>query len=241
MPIPTLTGAYLIDLTNDNLAGYQNGVDSRALLSFLNMAKDEVWSVIKELHDEYFQVFSQNTNPSGDFYFPQLSTAIREYTLPEDLRSIEYIELLDPMYCGVKFTYCKLNNPAFRAARQAANSSGGPNPPNNENEDFLYTIAGKDQFVLASYPPANLNISLWYTRALPDFEAGDELGEIVFPFTKKLAEYAAKRVMLADQDPGQFSQWAKEWRDSLINLVQAAGERNDADPQFAEDFSGDSF
>jgi hypothetical protein len=61
MSITQITGQYLVNMANDLLGGYQNGVDSRALLTFLNAAKDELWSVTKELHDEYFQVFSQNT------------------------------------------------------------------------------------------------------------------------------------------------------------------------------------
>ncbi len=238
MAAPTITGAYLIDLTNDLLAGYQNGVDQRALLSYLNLAKDEVWAVIKELHDEYFQVFSQNTNSSGDYYFPQLSTSLREYTLPTDLRSIEYIECTDQAYGGTKFVYAKLNSPEFREERAQSNELGGPEP-NNDVNVYHYTVAGKNQFVMASYPTADLNVSLWYTRALPDFEAGDVIDEILCPFSKKLAEYAAKQVMLSDQDSGQFNAWSTQWRQSLINLVQSSGERNDADPQFVQDFFGD--
>ena len=45
--------------------------------------------------------------------------------------------------------------------------------------------------------------------------------------------------MLGTQDIGQFEAWTKEWRDSLINCVQAAGQRNDSDPEFVESFWGD--
>jgi len=77
------------------------------------------------------------------------------------------------------------------------------------------------------------------TFALPDFEMGDEISQILFPFVKKIAEYAAKKAMLGTQDVGQFSAWTKEWRDSLINCVQAAGQRNDADVEIVESFWGD--
>lgn len=240
MSVPQITGQFLVDMTNDLLAGYANGVDSRALMTFLNMGKDEVWEVTKELHDEYFQVFSQSTSPTSDYYFPVLNTATRSYTLPADLRSIEFIEVTSATFCGNEFVYAKLNSPEFREERRSSNALGGPDTNNNRNK-FLYSIAGKDQFVMASYPPANLTLVLWYTRALPDFEASDVVSEILFPFSKKLAEYAAKRVMLADQDAGQFAAWRTEWRDSLINLVQSSSSRNDADPQFVEDFEGDSY
>lgn len=238
MAVPTITGAYLVDLTNDLLAGYQNGVDARALLSYLNMGKDAVWEVTKELHEEYFQVFSQSTDPTADYYFPALSTATREYTLPEDLRSIEFIEVTSATYTGNEFIYAKLNSPEFRQSRRDSNALGGPNP-NNNSDKFYYSIAGKDQFVLAAYPPADLTLVLWYTRALPDFEASDVVDEILFPFSKKLAEYAAKKAILGLQDATQFAQWEREWRQSLINMVQSEGTRNDADPQYVQDYCGD--
>jgi hypothetical protein len=238
MAVPTVTGQTLIDIANDMLAGYQNGVDSRALLTYLNLAKDEVWAVTKELHEEYFQVFSQSTNSAADYYFAPLNTTTRSYTLPSDLRSIEFIECTTPGFQGTTFTYAKLNSPQFRAERQASNEANAADS-NNNVDSYTYTIAGKNQFVMAAYPAAALTLVLWYTRALPDFETSDVVDEILFPFSKKLAEFAAKRVMLADQDAGQFAAWKAEWRDSLINLVQSSGTRNDADPQFVVDYFGD--
>lgn len=238
MAVPTVTGQTLIDMANDMLAGYQNGIDSRALLTYLNLGKDEVWGVTKELYEEYFQVFSQSTTPTNDFYFAPLTTNTRNYTLPADLRSIEYIECTTPSYQGTQFVYRKLNSPEFRQERSQSNQLAGPDTNNNVNV-YNYTIAGKNQFVLASYPAVPMTLILWYTRALPDFEASDVVDEILFPFSKKLAEFAAKRAMLADQDAGQFAAWKSEWRESLINLVQAEGTRNDADATFVQDFQGD--
>lgn len=238
MAVPVLTGQDLINMANDLLAGYQNGVDSRALLTYLNLAKDEVWAVTKELHDEYFQVFSQATNSAADFYFPALNTTTRNYTLPEDLRSIEFIEVTTPGFEETEFVFANLNTPQFRDERKASNQAQGPDPNNNVNK-YTYSIAGKNQFVMAAYPAAPMTLILWYTRALPDFEMSDTLDEILFPFNKKLAEYAVKLAMGGNQDPGQFAIWSKDWRESLINLVQASGERNDADPQFVQDFFGD--
>jgi len=235
--VPTVTGQALIDITNDLLAGLQNGVDSRALLTYLNMAKDEVWGVTKELHEEYFQVLSQSTTPTADFYFGPLNIATREYILPADLRSIEFVECITPGFENTKFTYKKLNSPDFQQARMSANAQNGPDL-NNNVDTFFYSIAGKNQFVLASYPPAPLTLILFYTRAIPDFEAGDTVDEILFPFSKKLAEYAAEKVTLGAQNVGLFSAWTKVWRDSLINLVQSEGTRNDADATFVQDFYG---
>ena len=238
MSITQITGQYLINMTNDLLGGYSNGIDSRALLTFLNNAKDEIWSVTKELHDEYFQVFSQNTTSTATNYFPQLSTTVRAYTLPEDCRSIEFVEVQQPIGGGplAVFTYAKLNSPAFKAEREAANIRGGPD---NNSCRYLYSIAGHDQFVLANYPSQAYNITLWYTASIADFEATDVIVDILFPFSKKMAEYAAKAAMMALQDPQGFAAWTQQWRASLINLVQGTGERNDADPTYVVDFVGD--
>lgn len=237
MAAPTITGQYLIDLTNDLLGGYQGSVDSRALMSYINQAKDEIWTVIKELKDEYFQVFSQSTSPTSDYYFPPLTTNNREYTLPEDLRSIEFIEVVTPGYTDIEFKYRKLNSKDFREARKEANTLGGSQPTNNVDE-MIYSIAGQDQFVLASYPPADITITLWYTRALPDYEMSDVISEILCPYSKKIAEYAARRVMMAS-DLTAFTVWTATWKESLINLDQAAAQRNDSDAEFAEEFWGD--
>jgi hypothetical protein len=240
MGVPTVTGQTLVDMANDLLGGYSNSVDSRALLTYLNMGKDVIWEVTKELHEEYFQVFSQSTNASADFYFPALNTTTRNYTLPADLRSIEFIECTTAGFEGTTFTYAKLNSPQFRDERKASNEANGPDV-NNNVRTYVYSIAGKNQFVMAAYPAAALTVVLWYTRALPDFETSDTVDEILFPFSKKLAEYAAQKAMLAAQDAGQFAAWERTWRDSLINLVQSEGTRNDADPQFVQDFEGDCY
>ena len=63
--------------------------------------------------------------------------------------------------------------------------------------------------------------------------------DILFPFSKKMAEYAAKSAMMSMQDPQGFAAWTQQWRASLINLVQGTGERNDADPTYVVDFVGD--
>lgn len=231
-----LVGQDLINLTNDLLAGYQNAVDSRALLSYLNLAKDDVWSITKTLKEELYQVQSQSTTSTADFYFPSLTPGVRQYTLPSDLNSIDFIECTTAGYTNAKFIYRKPTDPDFRAARMSATTDSTSTSQPNE---FLYTIMGKDQFVMADFPPITLTLTLWYTRSLADFEASDQIAEIMFPFGKKLAEYAAKKAMLGTQDPSQFSLWKAEWRDAVITLMQGEGPRNEADPTFVADFMGE--
>lgn len=234
MPLQTITGSDLVDLANDKLAGYQNAVDSRALMSYLNEGKDAVWEILKANNDDFFTKFSQATTPGDDDYFGPIAIGTREYDLPNDFREIRFIECTTPSYEGAQFIFKKPSDPDFRSMRQGA-TAGGPSGNTNICE-FMYTIIG-NQLVLANYPQAALTLILWYTQALPDFEFSDTLPEIMFPYSKNIATYGAKAVML-NQDDSKFAAWKSEWKDSVLSTSQNSAPRNQADPVFVEDFSG---
>lgn len=233
----SLIGSDLIDIANDLLAGYQNAVDSRQLLTYLNEGKDEVWTILKANNDGLFETMSQSTDSTADYYFAPLTSDSREYTLPPDFREIKFIECLTANYTDLAFVYRKPTDEGFRRARIAASETSSPTP---NQTTFLYTIIGKDQFVLADYPPTTLNVVLWYTRSLPDFEASDTIDEILFPFSKKIASYAAKLAMLGVQDSGQFAAWQQQWRESVITMAQGAAPRNEADAEFVQGIDEES-
>lgn len=240
MAVPTITGQYLIDLTNDLLGGYQGSVDSRALMSYINEAKDEIWALLKQLKDDYFEGFTQSTNSSADHYFPNLTSNQRVYSLPGDFHSITWIEVTTQGYTGSKFRYAKANSSDFRNARTRSNTLGTPDPDNNIQE-YIYTLItqnGTQTLVLADYPQTTLAVTIWYTYALPDYEMSDTISDILFPFSKKIAEFASQRVLRADQDASAFATYKADWRDSIVSLVQTAEEKNDSDAEFVEDFEG---
>lgn len=230
-----MNGQDLINEANARLAGYQNGVDAGALLSYLNEGKDEVWALLKELNEEYFVTSSQGTDSTLTNYFPTMSTTSRQYTLPCDLREIKFIEVSTPGFTEVIFEYRDITDEEFRNARRDATTLNqllvGPCT-------VFYTIVGKDQMLLAQYLPANLNITLWYVRSIPDFEADQDVDEVLFPYVKKVATYAAKKAMAGLQDPGQWSVWVAEWKQDCVTLQNSAAERNAADPIFVDDFCG---
>lgn len=224
----------LIDLANSELAGYQNAVDSTALNSFLNEGKDEVWSALKQLNDEYFLVFSQSTVSTDPYYFGPLTTSTREYALPSDFREIKFIEVVTQGYTNAQFVYKDPTSPEFRDARRLANS-GGPNS-NTNNLFFLYTIVGKNQFVMADFPPIPLTLKLWYIRSLADYEPSDSVDEILFPYTKKICTYAVRKALLSTQDQAMWAAWKQEWRDGIISVTSTAAPRNQSDPVFTIGF-----
>lgn len=246
MPGPvSMTGQDLIDGTNSRLSGYQNAVDSDGLLSFLNEAKDEVWAVLKNLHTEYFETSTQNTTPSATNFFPlasdgsslpnnTLQPTVRQYKLPGDLREIKFIEVISKGYEQVVFTYRGIDSDDFRTARRSSNVDSTLTP----SIEYFYTISGKDQFVMAQYPEYPFQITLWYVRSLIDFTATDTIDEILFPYSKKMMDYAVKKAMLSLQDPGQFDRWTMQWKEDLKMIETSASPRNQADAEYVQDFLG---
>lgn len=234
MAVDSMVGQDLINEANARLAGYQNGVDPEALLSYLNEGKDELWALLKNLNDEYFVTSSQNTDNEQLNYFATLDPTKRQFTLPSDLREIKFIEVATAGSTQIEFEYRDITDNEFRMLRRDASTQ----PGNNEICKMLYTIVGKDQMVLAQFPPAALNVTLWYVRSLPDFESDQVVDEILFPYVKKIASYACQRAMLGLQDASQFSMWVTSWKQDCITVTNSAAERNQSDASFVEDFCG---
>jgi len=232
MAVDQLNGQDIIDLANARLAGYANAVSQDDLLGFLNEAKDAVWNVLRGLEDEYFVTPSQATQSSESYYFPALSPTVREYNLPTDLREIKFIECTTSGFTGLQFVFRAITDEDFRSLRRAANE--GTVAITNNPDTILYTVVGKKTIVFADFPPAALTLTIWYVRSIPDFEAADPVDEILFPYSKKIASYAAKAIMLATQDPVQFQMWSSKWREDVIEIAQGADGRNGSDPVFVQ-------
>src|ERR1700690_506803 len=235
LPIQSVT-----DMINRRLSGWQNAVSSDQVLDALNDGVAEVWNVLKSFHQDYFGQSTQSTDSTQLNYFPLLTTSAPEYPLPEDLREVKFIECITSGYEELRFWYSELTDPEFRGARFLGNQVGIANPVTTDtSEEMLYTIVGKDRFILAIYPPVNLSITIWYIRSLPTYEDGDILDEILFPYHNKVADFAAKKLMLENQEPTAWHAWTQEWKQGILSLATGAGERNQADAQFVQDFLGD--
>lgn len=231
-----MVGADLVNLANDRLAGYENAVSPSTLMSFVNEGKDAVWNLMKSLDKEYFMQVTQNTSPASASYFPSLTAASREYTLPSDCSSLEFIECLTPGYQTADFEFLEMNSTQFKELRRAGGVSG--QPLGVSPFVIYYTIVGKDQFVLVAYPPATLALRLWYIRSIPDYESDTNVDDIVFPYAKLIANYAVQKALLSIQDPVQFTLWVSSWKSDVIELMQNAGDRDTTNAQFAEDYNG---
>lgn len=237
-----LSGQALINLAQTNLGGLANAVTPDQLLSFINEGKDELWSILKQQNENLFTVSSQSTTPTGSYYFAPLSTTVREYALPFDVRDILFIEVTGPSgYERVKFTRRPMLSSPFRDARTSAtafNAQGSSSSLSGVGE-YFYDIVGKGTLVLAQYPEIAFSLNIWFVRALPDITVGQTSGtidEIVFPFHKKIVDFAVSKIMLRE-DMSEFAIWKEQWKEDIINVVQGVG-RKSADPQFVQDFEG---
>lgn len=240
-----MVGQDLVNMANDRLAGLSNGVADSALVDYLNEGKDEVWSVLKNLNDDYFTTSTQNTDSTQTNYFPrdingnplangELNTTTRSYLLPTDFREIKFIEVTTKGFEQTIFTYRNINEEDFKTARRSASVD----PTLTPTVEYFYTILGANRFELAQYPESSFALTIWYVQTIPDFEVADTISSIVLPYSKKIVDYAVKKAMIGMQDPGQFALWVNEWKEDVKTVASTAAPRNQADAQFVEDFLG---
>lgn len=229
-----LVGQDLLDLVQSRLGGYGNYGDTTTLMSYLNEGKDEVWAVLKSLNTDYFTKISQTTDNTQLNYFANFATSTRQYTLPTDFREMTLFIVTDPAYAQTKFTYKKIQDRDFQDALKSSNVDNTLTP----TVEYLYTILGRDQLLLASFPEYPFTPQIYYTSGLLDFEIDDTIDQILIPYVKKIADFASMKIMLSAQDQDQFEEWRKTWKDSLLMIATSAGPRNLADPEFVADFNG---
>src|SRR5271169_2339578 len=158
------TGIALVNMVNNRLLGYRGAVTNAQILEYLNEAQDEVWTVLKALQKDYFGQLSQYTDPTAPYYFGPLQTNNRVYTLPSNFASMRFVEPLQQGYEQIVFKFVEIDSPEFQSARRAANVDQSLTP----TVEYWYTIFGKNQFILAVYPEATMNIVMYYIRTLND-------------------------------------------------------------------------
>jgi len=231
-----MTGQALIDLTNGFLAGYQNAVDSGMLLKLLNEGKNEVWMILKTLRQDWFIQSTQNTDATVNNFFGPLSTTVREYPLPADFHEMKFIEVLDVGFEDCAFIARDMASAQFKELRRSSTNQPAGTQANLE---YHYDIVGKGTFILAEYPEINFqNVRLWYVRMVPDFGPNDKIDEVVYPYSTKIAMYAAKLAMLPLQDQPMYESWTKEWKEAVMRIATSASPRQIADTVYVDAWDG---
>lgn len=234
MSNPTTTGQDLIDSLRIRLGGLANAFTVDKCLSLLNDGVTEVWSVIRSLDGDYFGASSQDTTSANDDFFLDLSATVREYDLPKNCRELRAIECLAVGFEDRVFQFRRFDDPEFQAARRFSTAGGASASSSIAN--YLYTIFG-NQFLLAQFPEATLKLKLWYIKSIDEIDT-TAIPEILFPFNKKIVDYAAERAMLSTQNESLSQAWMVEWKDDVRTLAMSTGSRTSTNATFASDYLG---
>src|SRR5712664_582190 len=110
MSNPQVTGQDLLDAMRIQLGGLSNAFDTDKQLYFINEGKNEVWAVIRSLDLDYFADASQDTDTTKDDFFVDLSTTVREYSLPKNCREVRAIECTTAGFTDRIFEFRKFDS-----------------------------------------------------------------------------------------------------------------------------------
>ena len=102
-----------------------------------------------------------------------------------------------------------------------------------EDVHILYGVKSR----LAQFPEAVMQLKLWYIKAIDDVDITG-VPEILFPFNKKIVDYAAKKAVLSTRNLDMTMAWKSEWQESVKMLAMTVGARESTNPTFVTDFTG---
>lgn len=236
MSNPIISGQSLIDLLRINLGGLSNAWTVDQLLAFLNNGKDEVWSIVKSMEFDYFTDATQDTDSTQDDFLVDLNPTTREYALPKNLREIRFVEALTVGFQTRRYVYRDISHVDFRNARLESDSLGSNSGLQEFSSKIFYTVFG-NQLIFADYPDSNIQLKIWYIAAIDDIGVGD-VPAILFPFSRKIVDYAAKKASLSAQNMEMLAGWKDDWAESVRTIALSVGPRSQSDAQFVEDFTG---
>src|ERR1700720_4171105 len=83
-----LRGSDIVAMVQDRLGGYANALNENVILDVINEGKDEVWSILKNLNENYFQSSTRYDDATQTNYFGPITPKEREYALPVDFRAV---------------------------------------------------------------------------------------------------------------------------------------------------------
>lgn len=200
----------------------------------INRAKDRVWTEVRKLKDDYFDIQRLSTDGSltilGESYTASsfaIVAGTRNYTLPPDVFEIRLVEVITSNYEQIRFVYKKLTSPEHRALREITT--------NQTPSVFLFdllTLSGNPTMAIAPLSNTALDLRLTYTRQLADLSAdGTEL-EMPHALYAAVEAYATASALLKDRAP-EAAVW-EQTGNSLIAGMFGAHARQTQDPQFVE-------
>lgn len=187
---------------DENTASFWTDVQ---LIAYISQAQEMVWSRVKSLKSDYFDVQRRSTDgtvtilaESYDCAGFALAASTTSYTLPPDMDELKLIECVTTGYEGVRFTFADMTTPAFRAllAVTDAQEPGG----------FLCDLIGERTWIVAPKANRALDIKLTYTPILGTLSATTDTLQVPNPLWLAVVDYATARAQRKDRD-ASFLMW----------------------------------
>ena len=238
MSLPIVTGQVLIDSVNLRLGGVSGAFDASDLLDFINDGIGATWAVLKALGEEYFVDDTQSTTPSTEEdYIATIASTSRELDLPPNTREIRLIECTTEGYKHLKFEQRSMSDDEFQARRRSATIAGST--ATSWDGLILFTVVGAKKLLFADYPPATLTLVVWRVTALNYLDVTDQLTEILYPFHRKVVDYATQKALLSIQRESLSDRWLQQWQLGVRELAIAAAPRTSTNAVYIPDYAGE--
>lgn len=206
-------------------------------IALLDQAKTEAWRVLAGSHGQanWFGHESQAITSTADDYFGPLSTAVRDYPLPNNFFQLRDIEVVTSGKEGIHFERSNVDDDRFQRERASQQAF---------TRRVLYALWGAQpgQIRFSLFPESVLELRLLYLREPTDWiaEGGTEPDEFPNVAHGFIAEWAATRAILGVGDR-RFGAFKQEWMERLERVLSSF-ERDSSEPVIVDGFlEGDDY
>jgi len=198
---------------------------------YINKSKDRVWSRIRELKDDYFDVVRSSTDGAltilGESYNAssfKIVAGTTDYTLPPDFVEMRLIEVITSGYEWVRFTFKRMNDRAFRDWRAITD--------NMTPDEFLFTLF-KEPPAMSVVPKSDtaLDLRITYVQVIPDLSSDTDRLTLPHPLYLAVVDYATASALKQDRSPDAAAHEASG--DKIIAEAFGASDRQTQDVQTA--------
>jgi hypothetical protein len=197
--------------------------------------------VLRSLDLDYSVDQSQSTDTTQDSFIAVLDPTKREFDLPNDCREVRSIECTTGGYEGIVFEFRQLSDMTFQQMRRDASVAGAGSGNGNvwaNGGKTYFTTFGANTLMFAAYPVAAITLRIWYVKATSDLTADTPLVDVLYPFSRKVVDYAVQKAMLSVRQETLSQGWMIEWKDGVKTIATTAGPRVSTNPIFIQESWG---
>ena len=203
------------------------------LTTFINRAKDRVWTDVRKVKDDYFIIRRTSLDGSltilGESYSASgfaIAAGTTDYTMPHDLVELKLIQVITSGYEHVRFQMADLTDPGFRRAMEVTENTA-PNV-------FYADLVGERTMVIAPKSDTALDLRITYVRKLADLSDDSDELEMPDPLYLAVEAYATSHAMMEDRDPNS-TVWELRGQRLVADFVGAIA-RQTQNPRLVRDF-----